>query len=277
MLINRQRHLIRSWFQRAVETVRMFGWLLFVAAAGLFLLPVACKTGGREMFVPPDIPGATFTGDESCTPCHEEHTRDFVDATHAAVKTDWSEVGNLGCESCHGAASIHVESGGALQTIVNPGESPEVCYQCHLELRSRFALPSHHPISDELIGSRDVTCASCHPSHKGPAIPEVTSLMYGVNEGCIQCHPAQRGPFAFEHEAMREGCVICHQPHGSINAKMLTERNGNLCLKCHIDARTSNITIGGLSHQTLMKQGTCWTAGCHEAVHGSQVSSGLRF
>jgi hypothetical protein len=23
--------------------------------------------------------------------------------------------------------------------------------------------------------------------------------------------------------------------------------------------------------------GTCWSAGCHEAVHGSQVSSSLRY
>jgi hypothetical protein len=26
-----------------------------------------------------------------------------------------------------------------------------------------------------------------------------------------------------------------------------------------------------------IQQGTCWTAGCHEAVHGSRVDSSLRF
>jgi hypothetical protein len=26
-----------------------------------------------------------------------------------------------------------------------------------------------------------------------------------------------------------------------------------------------------------LSQGTCWTAGCHEAVHGSRVNSSLRF
>ena len=98
-----------------------------------------------------------------------------------------------------------------------------------------------------------------------------------ANDGCIQCHPAQRGPFVFEHEAMRDGCVICHDPHGSVNQKMLTERNANLCLKCHLDVRGSNIMVGGLPHQFLMQRGTCWTAGCHEAVHGSQVSSSLRY
>jgi hypothetical protein len=26
-----------------------------------------------------------------------------------------------------------------------------------------------------------------------------------------------------------------------------------------------------------VQQGTCWTAGCHTAVHGSRVSPSLRF
>jgi hypothetical protein len=26
-----------------------------------------------------------------------------------------------------------------------------------------------------------------------------------------------------------------------------------------------------------LQQGSCWTAGCHEAVHGSRVNSSLRF
>ena len=267
----------KQLFTRTKETARLFGWVVLVMGAGLTLFLASCKTGSFEMVVPPDIPGASFAGTESCVPCHEEHTRDFFTATHSAIKTDWSEVGNLGCETCHGPGSIHVESGGAFHTIVNPGKSPDACFQCHLELRSRFALPSHHPIGVDSLGGREVTCSECHPSHKGPAIPEATTLLYGVNQGCIKCHPAQRGPYAFEHEAMREGCVSCHQPHGSVNAKLLTERNGNLCLKCHIDARTSDITVGGLPHQYLMERGTCWTAGCHEAVHGSQVSSSLRF
>jgi predicted CXXCH cytochrome family protein len=269
--------ILKKWCHQITETTRLFGWSILFLGAGVSVFLISCATGNREVVVPPNIPGATFTGTESCVPCHENHTRDFDGATHSAVKMDWSEVGSLGCETCHGPGSIHVETGGAFHTIVNPGTSPEVCFQCHLELRSRFALPSHHPIRADSIGGKEVTCAECHPSHKGPAIPETTTLLYGVNEGCIKCHPAQRGPYAFEHEAMREGCVSCHQPHGSVNAKLLTERNGNLCLKCHIDTRSSDITVGGLPHQYLMQRGTCWTAGCHEAVHGSQVSSSLRF
>ena len=96
---------------------------------------------------------------------------------------------------------------------------------------------------------------------------------------CLQCHESQQGPFVFEHEAIHEGCTICHSPHGSINAKLLTERNSNLCMKCHFQQVQpgGGILIGGIDHTTKINQGSCWSAGCHEAVHGSRVSPTLRF
>ena len=35
--------------------------------------------------------------------------------------------------------------------------------------------------------------------------------------------------------------------------------------------------IGNDNHATNVSQGTCWSGGCHEAVHGSQVNSHLRY
>jgi hypothetical protein len=60
---------------------------------------------------------------------------------------------------------------------------------------------------------------------------------------------------------------------------MLTERNNNLCLKCHFQQVKPGgaILIGGSDHTARLQRGTCWTAGCHEAVHGSRVNSSLRF
>ena len=72
---------------------------------------------------------------------------------------------------------------------------------------------------------------------------------------------------------MREGCTVCHSPHGSINAKMLVQRDANLCLKCHAQTQGPGAApgyyIGNIDHGTFMRYGTCWTAGCHSAVHGS--------
>ena len=78
-----------------------------------------------------------------------------------------------------------------------------------------------------------------------------TSIL-DANESCFRCHAAQRGPHVFEHEAMREGCAVCHTPHGSVNAKLLTVRNANLCLKCHFQRVSGGtILIGGAMTYTF--------------------------
>jgi predicted CXXCH cytochrome family protein len=83
----------------------------------------------------------------------------------------------------------------------------------------------------------------------------------------------------FEHEVMREGCTTCHSPHGSVNDKMLKARNTSLCYQCHFQPQNSSVSImhGGVDHSINVVRGTCWTAGCHEAIHGSNVNSNLRY
>ena len=100
-----------------------------------------------------------------------------------------------------------------------------------------------------------------------------------VDDTCGKCHMAQRGPFVFEHEAVREGCTSCHTVHGSVNNKLLTQRNQTLCIKCHFQQQTApgRLLVGGIDHTGFVSRGTCWSAGCHEAVHGSRVSSSLRY
>ncbi|MEJ1972350.1 MAG: cytochrome c3 family protein [Lacunisphaera sp.] len=101
------------------------------------------------------------------------------------------------------------------------------------------------------------------------------------NETCTKCHTAQKGPFLFKHNAMLEGCTVCHSPHGSVNQKMLVARDANLCLRCHLEhpAMNGNGTImaGGEDHRTRLQNGTCWSAGCHEDVHGSNASKAMRY
>ncbi|MBI3986930.1 MAG: hypothetical protein HY343_08430 [Lentisphaerae bacterium] len=198
----------------------------------------------------------------------------FKSATHARLKAEGDNTLDVGCESCHGGGSIHVDAGGGKGTMINPRKSPEVCFQCHADKRGEFSLPYTHPV---LAGK--VSCGDCHDPHQGNAVKTGGTALAAQNETCIKCHTAQRGPFVREHEALREGCVICHAPHGSVNAKMLTSRNQTLCLSCHAQqqAASGTIKIGGRDHASFVSRGTCWSAGCHEAVHGSQVNSSLRF
>ena len=235
---------------------------------------VSCVSVTRVVMAPPNIPGATFVGSETCSQCHENITKGFPTATHARLKAQGANAANVGCESCHGPGSLHNESGGAHHTIINPRKSPETCFQCHLDKRGEFNLPHHHPV---LEGK--VSCGDCHNPHKGGAVIGGGTALATEFDTCGRCHTAQRGPFVFEHEAVREGCTTCHAVHGSVNARMLKERNATLCLKCHFQQQTTagRIFIGGQDHTTRLPRGSCWSAGCHEAVHGSQIGSSLRF
>lgn len=248
--------------------------LIFAGAAAWALLLVGCVMADRTLVAPPQVANATYVGSKKCEQCHDKITSKFHDATHAKLIAKGSNGTEIGCESCHGPGSLHVKSGGGAGTIVNPRTSPETCFQCHLDKRGEFQLPNTHPV---LAGK--MSCSDCHNPHTGDAVKEGGTSTAALNETCTKCHVQQGGPFVFEHEASREGCVACHNPHGSVNAKMLRSRNQNLCLQCHFQEQTGPgvILIGGRDHSSFISRGTCWSAGCHEAIHGSHVSSSLRF
>lgn len=238
------------------------------------LAVISCTTISRVVVAPPDIPGATYVGSQECATCHEDLVAKFASSTHAKLRVTGGNADAIGCEACHGPGSVHVQAGGGLFSIVNPGRSPEVCFSCHVDKRGEFSLPNAHPVM-----SGDMSCSDCHNPHEGNAVPAGGAQFMTLSTQCLECHVEQRGPFVFEHEASREGCVVCHSPHGSVNAKMLKARNGSLCLQCHFQVQSgpNTIEIGGRDHSSFLTRGTCWEAGCHEAVHGSHISSSLRF
>jgi len=267
--------------------------VVVAGAAGLLLAGISCSSISRQAVALPNVPGAKYIGSSECEQCHDEIYRGFKTADHARLMTAGPNAKDVGCESCHGPCSLHSDSGGDVkppysftpgrqQTAglggLTPGLSPSrpketVCFQCHADVRGQFELPSHHPVPEGRM-----TCILCHSPHKGSARAGGSTALLAQEENCLQCHPAQRGPYVFEHEALREGCTTCHTAHGSVNAKLLTERDSNLCLKCHFQqVKNGAILIGGSDHTVRLQQGSCWTAGCHEAVHGSRVNPSLRF
>lgn len=262
---------------------------LIVAVAGA----ISCSTVHRTVVQLPMVPGASFVGSKECEQCHEDIYRGFIGtADHARLMTPGPNALDVGCESCHGPASLHAESGGEVKTaygftagrpaansfgaavaLPNARSKDTVCFQCHADVRGQFSLPSHHPLPEAKL-----SCVDCHSPHKGSIHLGGGASLLTQNQGCLSCHPAQRGPHVFEHEAVREGCTVCHTAHGSVNPKLLTARDANLCYKCHFQRVSGGqLLIGDSDHTLRVQQGTCWTAGCHEAVHGSRVSSSLRF
>jgi len=258
----------------------------YVAIAALSLIGASvalissCSTLDRAVVDPPQIEGAHYVGNKVCADCHTNITRIFPASPHARFyKDDVKWAAMAGCESCHGAGSEHVRVGGGRgKFIVNPGKDPASCFQCHLEVHAEFNLPQHHPVIEKRMN-----CVQCHDPHGSDIMkPRGGLAMARLNENCAQCHREQARPFVFEHLAMREGCTVCHSPHGSINAKLLVDRDVNLCLKCHSEIQSTQsagtqIAIGKQDHGIYLQFGACYSAGCHTAVHGSNVSSKLRF
>jgi predicted CXXCH cytochrome family protein len=265
---------------------------LAMATSVLVLAVISCGTTTRSVVLLPNIPGAKYIGSKECEQCHDELYKEFATADHARLMAPGTNALNAGCESCHGPCSLHSDSGGetlppysftagrarsdsyGARLAAEPARSVQtLCFQCHADVRGQFSLPSHHPVPEGKL-----SCTDCHSPHKGSIHQGGGTSILTENEMCQRCHAEQRGPYVFEHEAVREGCVVCHAPHGSVNSKLLTVRDANLCLKCHFQQMSGGaLLIGGSDHTLRVREGTCWTAGCHEAVHGSRVSQSLRF
>jgi predicted CXXCH cytochrome family protein len=258
-------------------------WIGFAVLAALALgsiVLVSCSSTTRSVMRAPEIEGASFAGNKGCLDCHQNYVRIFAASPHARVHVgDLAMPGQSGCESCHGPGSKHIAAGGGRGVfIINPGKDAASCFQCHLETHAQFSLPQHHPVLENRMN-----CVQCHDPHGREILKPAGGLaMARLNGQCASCHREQTRPFVFEHEALREGCTVCHTPHGSINAKMLIERDNNLCLKCHAQVAgasgsTPNLFIGKQAHTAFLPRGACWSSGCHTAVHGSNLSPLMRY
>lgn len=216
------------------------------------------------------IPGATYVGSETCATCHEKQMREFKLSSHERVSIPLEGSKLEGCEMCHGAGSLHVEGGGGKgNKISNPRKDPTVCFACHSEKQAEFKMPFHHPVLEGRM-----SCADCHKTHGEEVRPWTGTSLNDTNETCFKCHKDQRGPFAWEHEALREGCSVCHTVHGSISDKMLVARDSQLCLRCHTALNFPD--IGHVAHATRPTSGSCFSSSCHVAVHGSNFDKHLR-
>jgi len=250
------------------------GGRFFPVGAALLLGFLAACAGTLSLPpLEPMIQGADYSGTETCALCHEGMVRDFEKTDHGRLFLSGRE-GVQGCEACHGPGSLHVEAGGGRGVhIVNPDENPRVCLRCHLTVEMQLSLQYRHPVIEKRM-----TCSNCHYPHGEDIYKPKGAFSAGRNHTCMQCHREQVRPRVFEHEALREGCTTCHNPHGSVADKLLTERDNNLCLKCHGQVATPGVVIiGDFNHTSFLTRGTCWSAGCHTAVHGSDINAHLRY
>jgi len=255
--------------------VKLIAGLCLLSGVAVFI--ASCGTLQNVRVLPPVIEGATYVGNDACANCHENMVKKFEASVHKRMEVKGAEVEtSTGCEACHGAGSKHVDAEDSMKaaTIFNPGKSSDACYRCHFDTQVEFNLPYSHPVKQGKM-----TCADCHDPHGANARKPGDLAIARANDTCRKCHKEQTRQHAFEHEAVRDGCITCHRVHGSIHRAMLVENDVNLCLKCHaqVQTGTGSAPIGARDHASYFSRSTCWGAGCHTAVHGSNVDSHLRY
>lgn len=140
---------------------------------------------------------------------------------------------------------------------------PQLCFSCHSDVKPAFSQPFHHKVNEGLM-----KCTDCHDTHGTFGGNQLRSTA-DQNMICVKCHTETRGPFVFEHAAVKaEGCVGCHSPHGSQNARLLNVPNINqMCNQCHSPVAAG--TIHGMGSGSAEVQ-SC--VSCHTMIHGSNVN-----
>lgn len=185
-----------------------------------------------------------------CLSCHEE-----------GVRRHWRgsrhESAGLACVNCH---QLHNER----PRLLKADTQLEVCGTCHMDRRTDFLKPSHHPVPEGLI-----QCTDCHNPHGTTGPRKLIGAT--INETCYNCHAEKRGPFLWEHHPVRDDCVNCHDPHGSVHRPLLLSRPPLLCQQCHLGSHSQQALVGAGPDFRIQGQ-SCLN--CHSRVHGSNHPRG---
>ena len=188
-----------------------------------------------------------------CEECHEARPAHFEHSVHGK--------GNVTCIGCH---SIH--SARTTRQLLKM-KQPQLCFQCHSEVKPQFSTPVHHKVEEGLIN-----CTDCHDAHGASGENTLPSSTWQFIV-CTKCHVATAGPFAYEHAAVKtEGCTACHFAHGGPNPELLIQASVNtICLNCHFPSSNSTTTVSAVPEH-VQTAGSQSCTGCHASIHGSNTS-----
>jgi DmsE family decaheme c-type cytochrome len=219
---------------------------------------------------------AQYVGSDACAECHEGINHSFDLAGHGRAVGDSALVdGKVGCESCHGPGSLHVDADSDQDhpgfwvikrfEQMPPDEANAACTTCHTGSSQMHWEESMH-------ADRDLKCVDCHSMHE-PQDASRKKLLKADNtsELCLTCHKSKRMQLARSaHMPVLEGgmdCASCHEPHGSPSPKNLRANSVNeLCESCHMDKR------GPMLFDHAPVRENCTT--CHEP-HGANNQRSL--
>ncbi|MGD0910750.1 MAG: DmsE family decaheme c-type cytochrome [Terracidiphilus sp.] len=210
------------------------------------------KSGDATLIFSPSAATAKEVN-EKCQACHRSQHANFEHSAHGR--------GNVSCIGCH---SIHAP--GAAKHLLKL-EQPQLCFQCHNEVKPEFSMPFHHRVEESVID-----CTDCHDAH-GSVEENTLRASTWQFIMCTKCHAPTAVPFVYEHPAIKAaGCAFCHFSHGGPNHKLLIQADVNkICLQCHLPSpNPTNGRPAVPEHAQSEQSPSCIS--CHASIHGSNTS-----
>ena len=198
-----------------------------------------------------------------CARCHTTNLDElFKDAAHTKASVEWTEPG-VGCESCHGPGSAHVEYmedkpinrlmslfrikafGDPAPYIINvenhsQGVALSVCARCHGAdiFRKRMAEYRNYEPGYNSQGKLNDLSAyfSEAPTEPGRTFPTLQVWPDGRPKGLGTLFRSFADSSHYQQTDMR--CYTCHDPHNNKKAAepgilFAGETSNNFCLECH--------------------------------------------
>ncbi|MCP4450485.1 MAG: hypothetical protein GY809_03415 [Planctomycetes bacterium] len=105
-------------------------------------------------------------------------------------------------------------------------------------------------------------CERCHGTQAQTNFSRQVQLVSSLPGLCYECHDMPQGGKGWVHGPVASGqCVVCHEPHRSVNRHLLKKPEPKICFQCHEE--TSLMTLPGHGQASFQ---TCLD--CH-AGHSS--------
>ena len=261
---------------------------------------------------------AQYVGTQNClSACHyhDNIKNNFAASTMGVQLTSKSCMPLVDCESCHGPGSLAIEgitpekveqdAKEGKQTACNfgtfidiknipPQAQSLICLKCHTA-NATFNL---HNWNTGAHAISDVSCIDCHniclTFKKGS--PDLTVRPRDISEMCYKCHQEIMAEFSLPSRhpvnEKRIFCTDCHDPHGTINDKLLKKTTiKELCTYCHAekegpftfehadtteDCRTCHSPHGSVNNNLLLLREPFLCLQCHSG-HGASSSLPAEF
>lgn len=198
------------------------------------LLPALLVVGGVLATAVAADQDGSYAGPDVCLRCHLDFAKRWASVTHSKeLLKPGRPPAATGCEACHGPGADHA-LGNRKKIVAWPGldqdERTAVCLKCH---QGKVEAEPWSNTAHSLV----LSCDKCHEVHR--PVEQDWLLRQPQVKLCLACHDTLPQEIkAKTHHTLADDaltCDMCHNPHGSDNAHLLTMPQGELCEGCHGD------------------------------------------